>query len=50
MSFRKGIRCSCTALANFGLDVVSVGDDGRIALLTGRRAQPVRVIGEYSKK
>ncbi|XP_012283346.1 nucleoporin Nup43 [Orussus abietinus] len=35
---------SCTALSTFEEDIVSVGEDGRINLLTAREENPVRII------
>lgn len=37
----------CTALSNFEQDIVSVGEDGRINLLTTTQQKPVRIIGKY---
>ncbi|KZC10530.1 PREDICTED: nucleoporin Nup43 [Dufourea novaeangliae] len=37
---------SCTAMSTFEQDVVSVGEDGRINLLTAAQKKPVRVIDE----
>lgn len=39
---------SCTALACFEEDVASVGEDGRIALLTVTQTKPVGIIGVYT--
>lgn len=35
----------CTSLACFEEDVATVGEDGRIALLTVTQNKPIRVIG-----
>lgn len=35
----------CTGLSTFEQDIASVGEDGRINLLTAGQKQPVRVIG-----
>lgn len=40
----KSKTASCTALSTFEQDIVSVGEDGRVNLLTARQKQPVRVI------
>lgn len=38
----------CTGLACFEEDIVSVGEDGRLLLLTARQKKPVRRIGELA--
>lgn len=38
---------SCTALSTFEHDVASVGEDGKLNLLTAAEKKPVRVIGKY---
>lgn len=37
---------SCTALSNFEQDIASVGEDGRLNLLTAAQKKPVRTIGK----
>lgn len=44
--FRNEEKASCTALSTFEQDVVSVGEDGAINLLTAHQTKPVRVIGK----
>ncbi|XP_014236487.1 nucleoporin Nup43 [Trichogramma pretiosum] len=44
--FNKNESAPCTALSNFEQDIVSVGEDGRINLLTAQQQNPVRVIDE----
>ncbi|XP_043495160.1 nucleoporin Nup43 isoform X2 [Polistes fuscatus] len=43
-SFKTLDYAPCTALSNFEQDIVSVGEDGRINLLTTTQKKPVRVI------
>ncbi|KAK2575703.1 hypothetical protein KPH14_012093 [Odynerus spinipes] len=43
-SFKTSDHAPCTALSNFEQDIVSVGEDGRINLLTTSQKKPVRVI------
>lgn len=46
-SYRTLDYAPCTALSNFEQDIVSVGEDGKINLLTTTQKKPVRVIGKY---
>ncbi|KAG8234873.1 hypothetical protein J437_LFUL014565 [Ladona fulva] len=39
-----GEHCPCTALASFDEDIVTVGEDGRMVLLTAHRKNPVRIM------
>lgn len=43
--FKTGELCSCTGLACFEEDVATVGEDGKLVLLTITINKPVRVIG-----
>lgn len=38
---------SCTALSTFEQDIASVGEDGKLNLLTAVERKPVRIIGKY---
>ncbi|OXU27468.1 hypothetical protein TSAR_011206 [Trichomalopsis sarcophagae] len=44
--FRYKEPASCTALSTFEQDIVTVGEDGRINLLTAQQKSPVRTIDE----
>lgn len=37
---------SCTALSTFEQDIASVGEDGKLNLLTAVEKKPVRIIGK----
>lgn len=37
---------SCTALSTFEQDIASVGEDGKLNLLTATEKKPVRIIGK----
>jgi len=45
--YRTTDYASCTALSTFEQDVASVGEDGKLNLLTAAEKKPVRVIGKY---
>lgn len=38
---------SCTALSTFEQDIASVGEDGKLNLLTAIEKKPVRIIGKF---
>lgn len=44
--FRTTDYASCTALSTFEQDIASVGEDGKLNLLTAAEKKPVRVIGK----
>ncbi|XP_034952002.1 pre-mRNA-splicing factor ATP-dependent RNA helicase DHX15 isoform X2 [Chelonus insularis] len=44
--FDTAENASCTALATFNQDIATVGEDGRINLLTAQQKKPVRVIND----
>jgi nuclear pore complex protein Nup43 len=46
--FSIGGRSPCTGLAIFEEDIVSVGEDGCLCLLTAKQKMPVRRIGEFT--
>jgi hypothetical protein len=48
MCFSVGGCSPCTGLAVFEEDIVSVGEDGCLCLLTARQKRPVRRIGEFT--
>ncbi|XP_046392764.1 nucleoporin Nup43 [Ischnura elegans] len=37
-------KCSCTAFASYDEDIVTVGEDGRMVLLTAHQRKPVRIM------
>lgn len=41
---------SCTALSTFEQDIASVGEDGKLNLLTAAEKKPVRIIGKHINK
>ncbi|XP_049827320.1 nucleoporin Nup43 [Schistocerca gregaria] len=41
-----GTRCSCTSLSCFEEDIATVGEDGKLNLLTLRQQKPVHVVDE----
>lgn len=43
--YRTTDYASCTALSNFEQDIASVGEDGKLNLLTAAEKEPVRIIG-----
>lgn len=43
--YRTTDYASCTALSNFEQDIASVGEDGKLNLLTATEKKPVRIIG-----
>jgi len=45
--YRTTDYASCTALSTFEQDIASVGEDGKLNLLTAAEKKPVRVIGKY---
>jgi hypothetical protein len=46
--FSSGGHSPCTGLAVFEEDIVSVGEDGCLCLLTARQKMPIRRIGEFT--
>lgn len=46
--FKNSDPTSCTGLSTYDEDIVTIGEDGRINLLTSRRETLVRTIGLYS--
>ncbi|KAJ9595957.1 hypothetical protein L9F63_012850 [Diploptera punctata] len=44
--FECGEKCPCTGLACFEEDIATVGEDGRLVLLTARQKRPLRCIEE----
>lgn len=44
--YRTTDYASCTALSTFEQDIASVGEDGKLNLLTAAEKKPVRVIGK----
>ena len=44
---RSEENASCTAFSTFEQDIVSVGEDGRIHLLTAQQKEIVRTIGKF---
>jgi hypothetical protein len=45
--FSFGGHSPCTGLAVFEEDIVSIGEDGCLCLLTAKQKMPVRRIGEF---
>lgn len=45
--FKNGDASSCTGLACFEEDIATVGEDGRITLITVSQTKPVRTIGKF---
>lgn len=45
LDFSVNEPASCTALSTFEQDIATVGEDGRINLLTAQQKNPVRTIG-----
>lgn len=44
--YRTTDYASCTALSTFEQDIASVGEDGKLNLLTAAEKKPVRIIGK----
>lgn len=47
MVFRTGEESPCTGIAILHEDIATVGEDGRIVLLSTRQDDPLRVIGKF---
>lgn len=43
--FKNGEAAACTDISSFDGDIVSIGEDGRIVLLSVAQKNPVQVIG-----
>lgn len=48
--FRTGEESACSGLATFEEDVATIGEDGRINLLSTRQEDSVRIYGSHKKK
>lgn len=46
--YKTGDHAACTDVSCFDGDIVSIGEDGRIVLLSVAQKHPVQIIGEYS--